>query len=150
MIHFQTKNMKLSLQDFTVSPMEIFRRDKSIGILRNTSVGFLFVGNTIVRRYIGQKNKKNICWWFYRWKLRAKKKVSRLKYTDGFIPSVIVWLTDGVIPSVNLSMSVWNTDQKYLSVNSSVIVAGTVKYRRIKSKNKVVGEAVIPTEYIRL
>jgi hypothetical protein len=29
-------------------------------------------------------------------------------------------------------------------------VAGTVKYRRIKSVGKVVDEAVIPTEYIRL
>ena len=40
--------------------------------------------------------KINICQWFYRQKLRAKKKVSRLKYTDGFIPSVIVWNIDGI------------------------------------------------------
>jgi len=41
-------------------------------------------------------------------------------------------------------------DWRYPSVNSSVIVAGTVKYRRIKSVGKVVDESVIPTEYIRL
>jgi len=82
--------------------------------------------------------------------IARQKKVSRLKYTDGFIPSVIVWHTDGFIPSVNLSVSVWNTDRIYLSVNLSVIVAGTVKYRRIKSVGKVVGESVIPTEYICL
>ena len=40
--------------------------------------------------------KKNIYRWFYRQKLRAKKKVSRLKYTDGFIPSMIMWKTDGI------------------------------------------------------
>jgi len=66
--------------------------------------------------------------------IARQKKVSRLKYTDGFIPSVIVWHTDGCIPSVN----------------SSVIVAGTVKYRRIMSFGKFVGECIIQTEYIRL
>jgi hypothetical protein len=82
--------------------------------------------------------------------IAPKKKVSRLKYTDRFIPSVIVWHTDGFISLVNLSVSVWNTDRKYPFVNLSVIVAGTVKYRWIKSVGKVVGEAVIPTKYIRL
>ena len=82
--------------------------------------------------------------------IARQKKVSRLKYTDGFIPSVIVWHTDGCIPSVNLSVSVWNTDRRYPSVNSSVIVAGTVKYRRIMSFGKFVGECIIQTEYIRL
>jgi hypothetical protein len=29
--------------------------------------------------------------------IARQKKVSRLKYTDGFIPLVIVWNTDGII-----------------------------------------------------
>jgi hypothetical protein len=52
--------------------------------------------------------------------------------------------------SVKLSVSVWNTDRRYSSVHSSVIVVGTVKYRRIMSIGKVVGECEIPTKYIRL
>jgi len=75
-----------------------------------------------------------------------KKKVSRLKYTDGFSPSVIVWHTDGWKLSVQLSVNVWNTDLRYPSVHSSVIVAGTVKYRRIQSVGKVDGEYEISTE----
>ena len=51
---------------------------------RNTSVGFLFIGNSTFHRYIDRKHKKTICRWFYRRNLSAKKKVSRLKYTDGF------------------------------------------------------------------
>jgi len=50
---------------------------------RITFVGFPFVGDSPFRRYIGRKNKKTICRWFYRRNLRAKKKDSRLKYTDG-------------------------------------------------------------------
>jgi len=49
---------------------------------RIRSVGFPFVGDSPFHRYIGRKNKKTICQWFYRRNLRAKKKVSRLKYTD--------------------------------------------------------------------
>ena len=52
---------------------------------RITSVGFPFVGDSPFRRYIGRKNKKTICWWFYKRNLRTKKKDSRLKYTDGFL-----------------------------------------------------------------
>jgi len=51
----------------------------------NTSVGFTFVGDSLFRRYIGRENKKTIYWRFYRRNLRAKKKDSRLKYTDGFL-----------------------------------------------------------------
>ena len=51
---------------------------------RNTSVGFTFVGDFPFRRYISRKNKKTIYRRFYRQKMRAKKKDSRLKYTDGF------------------------------------------------------------------
>jgi len=41
---------------------------------RILSVGFLFVGDSPFCRYIGRKNKKIICRWFYRRNLRAKKK----------------------------------------------------------------------------
>jgi len=82
--------------------------------------------------------------------IARQKKVFGLKYTDGFIPSVIVLLTDGLQPSVKLSVNVWNTDRRYPSVHLLVIVAGTVKYRRIKAVGKMVGESIIPTEYIRL
>jgi hypothetical protein len=71
-----------SLQDFTVLPTDIFRRYvikvSSVVIYRcpnrrKTFVDFPFVGNTIFRRYIGGKNKKNICRWFYRRNVQAKK-----------------------------------------------------------------------------
>jgi hypothetical protein len=49
------------------------------------SITFPFVGDFPFRRYISRENKKTICRWFYRRNLRAKKKDSRLKYTDGFL-----------------------------------------------------------------
>jgi hypothetical protein len=55
---------------------------------------------------------------------------------------VISWFTDGNLPLVYLSMSVWNADQIYPSVNSSVSVAATVKCRRIKSVGKAVNECL--------
>jgi hypothetical protein len=58
------------------------------------------------------------------------------------IPSVILWLTDGNQPSVNLSVSVWNTDRIYSFINSSVLVAATVKCRRINSVDKSVSECL--------
>jgi hypothetical protein len=82
--------------------------------------------------------------------IARKKKVSRLKYTNGFSPSVIVWQSDEFKLSVNLSVNVWNTDQRYPYVHSSVIVAGAVQYQRIMSVGKIVGESIIPTKYIRL
>jgi hypothetical protein len=54
------------------------------------SVGFLFVGNTSVYRYICRQNKKTFADGFTDGNCTPKKKISRLKYTDGFIPSVIV------------------------------------------------------------
>jgi len=57
--------------------------------------------------------KKKHWRWFYRRKLHSKKKSSRLKYTDGFIPSV----------------SVCNIGRLFSLINASVIV----KYRRIYS-----------------
>jgi hypothetical protein len=55
---------------------------------------------------------------------------------------VISWFTDGYVPSVYLSVSVWNTDRIYPSVNSSVIVAATVKCWRIHFVGKAVGECM--------
>jgi len=109
---------------------------------RILSVGFLFVGDSPFCRYIGRKNKKIICRWFYRRNLRAKKKRFSLEIYRIFIPSVISWFTDGYLPSVKLSVSVWNTDRIYPSVNSSVSVAATVKCRRIKSVGKAVDECL--------
>jgi hypothetical protein len=145
----------LSLQDFTVLPTEIFRQYviKSLSIIyfyrrpyrQNTSVC-----NTTIHHYIGRQHKKKHLPMVLQTEIARKKKIFRLKYTNGFIPSVIVWYIDGYISLVKLSVSVWNTDRRYPFVHSSVIVAGTVKYRRIKSVGKVVGECEIPTEYIRL
>jgi len=109
---------------------------------RITFAGFPFIGDSSFRRYIGRKNKKTICQWFYRWNLCAKKKFRLEIYRRIFIPSVISWLTDGYVPSVNLSMNVWDTDRIYPSINSSVSVAATVKCRRIQSVGKVVGECL--------
>jgi hypothetical protein len=110
---------------------------------RITSVGFPFVGDSPFRRYIGRKNKKTICRWFYKRNLRAKKNWFPLEiYRRIFISSVISWFTDGYLPLVNLLVSIWNTDRVYSSVNSSVSVAATVKCRRIKSIGKAVGECL--------
>jgi len=81
---------------------------------------------------------------------RKKKKIPAWNIPMDFSPSVIVWHTDGLKPLVKLSVNVWNTDRRSPSVNSSVVVAGTVKYRRLTSIGKVVGESLMPTEYIRL
>ena len=107
-----------------------------------TSVGFLFVSDSPFRRYIGRKNKKTICRWFYRRNLRAKKKFPAWNIPTDFISSVISWFTDGYVPSVNLSVSVWNTDRIYPSVKSSIIVAATVKCRRLQSVGNSVGECM--------
>jgi len=109
---------------------------------RIKSVDFPFIDDSPFRRYIGRKNKKTICWWFYRRNLRAKKKFPAWNILTDFIPSVISWFTDGYVPLVNLSVSVWNTDRIYSSVNSSVSVAVIVKCRRIQSVGKAVGECL--------
>ena len=63
---------------------------------RITSIGFSFVGDSPFRRYIGRKNKKTICRWFYRQNLRAKKKRFPLEiYRRIFSPSVYCdWPTE--------------------------------------------------------
>jgi len=77
---------------------QFYRRKHSVGVWlevrrwffyrrhhrRNTSAGFTFVGDSPFRRYISRKNKKTIYRRVYRRNVRAEKKDSRLKYTDGF------------------------------------------------------------------
>ena len=82
-----------------------------------------FLSSVIPNFVVKSVSKKNIFRWFYKWKLPAKKNVSHLKYTNGLIPSVIMW----------------NTDQRYPSVYSSVIVATTVKCRRTNFVCKFIG-----------
>jgi hypothetical protein len=96
-----------SLQDFTVLPTDIFRWF----VIHSSSVNFLpttSLTETVRWQYLipslNRSVKKNYRW-FYRRKLHAKKK-SRLKYTDGFIPSVSVWNTDRLFPSVTSSVIV--------------------------------------------
>jgi len=110
--------------------LQLYRRKNSVGVWlevrrsffyrrhhrRITSVGFSFVGDSPFRRYIGRKNKKIICQWFYRRNLRAKKRFLLKIYRRIFI----------------LSMSVWNTDRIYLFINSSIIIKITIKYLQIK------------------
>jgi hypothetical protein len=71
-----------------------------------------------------------------------KKRFSLEIYRRIFIPSVILWLTDGNYQSINPLVSVWNTDRIYPFVNSSVLVAATVKCRRINSVGKSVDECL--------
>jgi len=52
---------------------------------RITSVGFPFVGDSPFHRYIGRKNKKTICRWFYRRNLRATKKFHAWNTLTDFI-----------------------------------------------------------------
>jgi len=162
----------LSLQYFTVLPTEIFRRYviKSLLVIyfywspyrQNTSVC-----NTTIHRYIGRQHKKTFADGFTD-RNCVQKKFSRLKYTDGFIPSVIVWYTDGYISSVKLSgvfkiptedirlyihQSLWqvlsNTDRLSPSVELSV----SVKYRPNISICKVVDDygsyCQMPTDIFR-
>jgi hypothetical protein len=113
---------------------QFYRRQNSVGVWlevrrwffyrrhhrRNTSVGFTFVGDSSFRRYISRKNKKIIYRRFYRRNVRAKKKDSRLKSTDGF--SFRRWN--------------WNYWRKISVVTS---VGECMKYRRNISVCKFVG-----------
>jgi hypothetical protein len=107
-----------------------------------TSVGFPFIGDSLFRRYIGRKHKKPFADGFTDEICAPKKKFLAWNIPTDFIPSMISWFTDGYVPSVKLSVSVWNTDRIYLSVNSSVIVVATIKCRRIQSVGKDVGECL--------
>jgi len=128
---------------------QFYRRKYSVGVWlavrrwfiyrRITSVGFPFVGDSPFRRYIGRKNKKTICRWFYRRNLRAKKKVSSLKYTDGFssVGDIVIyrWIhTVGKVVSECL---------KYrLNISVCKFIGNCVKCRRIQSVGKSVGECL--------
>jgi len=145
-----------SLPLFHYKISQFYRRQNSVGVWlevrrwffyrrhhrRNTSVGFTFVGDSSFRRYISRKNKKIIYRRFYRRNVRAKKKDSRLKSTDGF--SFRRWnlnyrRTISVVTSVG---EIENTDGIFPSVNSSVLVEATVKWWRIKSVGTSVGESL--------
>jgi hypothetical protein len=129
---------------------QFYQRKNSVGVWLEVRRWFFYrhhhrqitsVGDSPFRRYIGRKHKKTICRWFYRRNLRAKKKRFPLEiYRRIFIPSVILWLTDGKYPLINPSVSVWNTDRIYPSVNSSVLLAAIVKCWRINFVGKSVGE----------
>jgi len=99
---------------------------------RNTSVGFTFVGNSIFHRYIGRKNKKTFADGFTYGHCAPKKKVSRLKYTDGFslIGDSVTYRW--IKPSVKLSV----TD--LISIGNSV--GEVLKYRLNISVCKFVGD----------
>ena len=71
-----------------------------------------------------------------------KKKFPAWNIPMDFISSVISWFTNGHVPSVNMSVSFWNTDRINPFVNSSVFVAATIKCRRIHFVGKVVGECI--------
>jgi hypothetical protein len=132
-----------TLQDFTVLPMDIFRRcmiSNSLVIYLPTSLTTDYVRRLSFRRwfpipslYRSAKQKNHLPMVLQTEFARQKKRFLLEIYRRIFIPSVILWFTDGYLLLVNLSVSVWNTDQIYPSVNSSVSVAATVKCRRIKS-----------------
>jgi len=100
-IQLSTRSFKITITFLSLhyKISQFYRRTNSVGVWlevrrwfffrrhhrRITSVGFTFVGDSPFRRYIGRKNKKNICRWFYRRNLCAKKQDSRLKYTDRFL-----------------------------------------------------------------
>jgi hypothetical protein len=149
---FKINDSHHSLQDFTVLPTEIFCRF----VIRSSSVIYLPTSSQTdsVRRlslrrwfpfpslYRSEKQKNHLSMVLQTKFARQKKNFPLEIYRQIFIPSVISGFTDGYVPSVKLSVSVWNIDRIYPSVNSSVSVATTVKCRRIKSVGKAVGECL--------
>jgi hypothetical protein len=132
----------MSLQDFTVLPTDQFRRC----VIRSSSVIFLptssptdYVRRLSFRRWFPlpslypSEKKTHLPMVLQTEFARQKTRFPLEIYQRIFIPSVILWLTDGKYSSV----SVWNTDRIYPSVNSSVLVAATVKCRRINSVGEV-------------
>ena len=110
---------------------------------RNKSVGFTCIGDSPFCRYISRKNKKTIYRWFYRRTVRAKKKkIPAWNIPTDFHSVGEIEITDGKYPSLNRSLNVWNTDGICPSVNVSVLVEATVKWRRINSVGKPVGESL--------
>jgi hypothetical protein len=120
---------------------QFYRRQNSVGVWlevrrwffyrrhhqRNKSVGLTFVVDSSFRRYISRKNKKFIYRRFYRRNVRAKKKDSRLKSTDGFSFRRWNWNYRRKLSVVTSVGEIENTDGISPSVNSSVLVEATVK-----------------------
>jgi len=136
---------------------QFYRRKNSVGVWleihrwffyrrhhrRNTSAGFTFVGDSPFRRYISRKNKKTIYRRFYRRNVRAKKKkVPAWNIPMDFHSVGDVEITEGKYLSLNQSVNLWHTDGIFPSVNSSVLVEATVKWRRINSVGNAVGESL--------
>jgi len=81
-------SLKLTIHTIHYKISQFYRRKYYVGVWlevrrwfiyrrlhrRIRSVGFPFVGDFPFPRYIGRKNKKIICRWFYIRNLRAKKK----------------------------------------------------------------------------
>jgi len=97
---------------------------------------------SIMSLYHSEKQKNHLSMVLQMEFARQKKMFPAWNIPTDFIPSVMSCFTNRYIPSVNLSVSVWDTDWIYPSVNSSVSVAATVKCRRIKSVGKAVGESL--------
>jgi hypothetical protein len=145
-------NLINSLQDFTVLPTNIFRRC----VISSSSVIFLPTSSPTdyVRRlyfhrwfpipslYRSAKQKNHLPMVLHTEFTRQKKRFPLEIYRRIFSPSVISWFTDGDSPSVNLLVSLWNTDRIYLFVNSSISLVATVKCWWIKSVGKAVGECL--------
>jgi len=144
--------VQVTIQDFIVLPTNQFRRC----VIRSSSVIFLSTSSSMdyVRRlylrrwfplpslYWSKKQKNHLPVVLQTEFARQKKRFPLEIYRRIFIPSVILWLTDGNYPSVNPSGSVWNTDRIYPYVNLSVLVAATVKCRQINFIGKAVGECL--------
>jgi len=144
--------LRLALQDFTVLPTEKFRRC----VIRSSSVIFLptsspteYVRRLYLRRwflipsiYQSEKQKNHLPTVLQTESARQKKKDSRFKYTDGFSFRRWNWIYRRKISVVTSVSETENTDGICPSVNSSVLVEATVKWRRIKSVGKSVGESL--------
>jgi hypothetical protein len=105
---------------------------------RIRSVGFPFVSDSLFYRYIGRKNKKTICRWFYRRNLCAKKKFPTWNILTDFYSVGDIVIYQRLCTVGKAVGDVWNTDRIYPSVS----VAATIKCRRIKSVGKAVSECL--------
>ena len=122
-----------------------FFTDKITDRKRPSAFLLLVIPNSIAKSIGTKKNFR----WFYKRKLRAKKN-SRLKYTDRYIPSVIVAYPVNIFQlpvkcrrTIYLFKFVsewWNADRIYPSGNPSVIVKAIVTYRWKKSVCKCIGD----------
>jgi len=131
---------------------QFYRRKNSVGVWLEVRRWFFyrrhhrrntFVGDSSLRRYIRWKNKKIIYRRFYRRNMRAKKKkIPAWNIPTDFHSVGEIEITDGKYPSLHRSVNVWNTDGLIPSVHSSVLVEATVKWRRINSVGKSVGESL--------